>query len=243
MQAQVRIYSCLLIGSGLLLSPERARADDPSSVFGSKGRLAMSNLFGINGGLLFSTGVPVPPLETAGIQSGLFAYSVDDTSYNGVPYHAVALSFTPSVDVFVTDRLTVGGSLAIGYDRLESVPSGSPGDTMTLRDHSESVGLSPRVGYVVPLGGWLALWPRLEVGFGTSRTVPDAADGAIWTNTYRVQGDIGLVVPIGRHLYVDIGPTFGYSLTTTDSSGSFGVAHGEVRLAYGGSRAMLGLVL
>jgi hypothetical protein len=61
-----------------------------------------------------------------------------------------------AVDLFLADRITLGGTIGFGavpYERRDA------GDATTTA-HGGTLGLSPRIGWAAPLGGAAALWLR-----------------------------------------------------------------------------------
>ena len=59
----------------------------------------------------------------------------------------------PAFDTFLAPRLSLG----VGAVVSATLARASPGSSL--------VGVSPRVGYLVPLGSIFALWPRVSIDF------------------------------------------------------------------------------
>src|SRR5262249_49510024 len=145
----------------ILASPFPARAEDspppaqtePSSrSFGARGSVALDDLFGVR------TASPVPEGSIAALDgfdfTGVVSYGTTHTIASNVT--ATSLRFSPSVDYFVMDRLSLGTRVDGAFVRRWGPSS---------QIHGHTVGARPRIGYVMPLGDGMWLWPRLTVGY------------------------------------------------------------------------------
>jgi hypothetical protein len=65
----------------------------------------------------------------------------------------LAAELQPAFDAFLAPRLSLG----VGAVVSATLARASPGSSL--------VGVSPRVGYVVPIGSVFALWPRVSIDF------------------------------------------------------------------------------
>lgn len=154
------------------------------------------------------------------------------------------LGVSPSIDVFVTERLTIGGRVTAGrYTASSVMRSTIPGTTQTTALSTGSEGyvlaVAPRVGYLVPLTESLAFWPQVGVMYGQSRSESDRA----WRTLSRsvgVEVEAGLVMPIGRHVVVRVAPTLAYGFVWTDSTAL--LPSEDTESVRAGVRAQVGLV-
>jgi hypothetical protein len=115
------------------------------------------------------------------------------------------LQIAPALDFFIAPNVSVGGQLLFQYS------SGAIDIT--------SVGIAPRVGYVIGLGK-LSIWPRAGIGFAYA----DANDQSVQSLT------LNLFAPINYHpvdhFYIGLGPALDLDLYVSDDLAketSFGV--------------------
>ncbi|MFO0679118.1 MAG: hypothetical protein U0169_21505 [Polyangiaceae bacterium] len=201
-------------------SPVGADAAPP---FASPGRVVTSL-----GGASYSS---VGALGLGGLSVGplTFASSMTTVSPPGdgtVGQSRTSVGFVPEVDVFVSRRVTLGGTLAVTGAR-SSYSTRTEGRTTTSESSTFSFALKPRVGLAFPLGKNVVFWPRVEIGPSYTRsqgslTVPG--------DTWAVEGTLraGFVVPVHARLAFDLGPSFtttaAFSSTTTSAAGVVGAA-------------------
>lgn len=145
----------------------------PASVekppIGGRGRVVI-DLAGFGGASAGLTG-----FGTLGGFAGPVYFSSIDGSY--------IVGLAPSADVFVTERLSLGARVSVGWTKV-----GPFGDF--------SAGGAPRIGYALPISSSFAFWPRLGVG----------ADFGGLGQTYFADADAGFVMRVSKHLLVDLGP-------------------------------------
>lgn len=90
----------------------------------------------------------------------------------------------PGIDVFVIDRLSIGGEILFGTSSSKDeteVTDKRTGNTSTETNDgptSTFFGFMPRVGYAVPLGSSFSVWPRGGFGFARSSYNQDLPNGA-----------------------------------------------------------------
>jgi hypothetical protein len=105
----------------------------------------------------------------------------------------VALSFAPSLDVFVVPRLSLGLAVRGGFTR-------SPDGTSVV------FALAPRAGYAVPLAARVFFWPQASLGPEWAYFAP----AGIAPSANERRGAVGLAAPLlfvpTDHLAVGIGP-------------------------------------
>jgi len=139
------------------------------------------------------------------------------TGSNGLEASTVA--FTPSIDVFVTRRLTVGGRLTLARN-TSSYQVSTPGSSGSLtqqiyESEGYGIGLAPRVGYVFPIMDGLLFWPQLSLGFSQTRDESTIGPRAL-ARSLSGDVDLGLVAPLGRHVLFRVAPTVAYTFTDRD---------------------------
>lgn len=96
-----------------------------------------------------------------------------------------SIRFSPSADVFVTERLSLGARASVGWTKYFAYPGGEV-----------IAGVAPRIGYALPITSTFAFWPRLGVG----------ADFGGPGQMYFADADAGFVVRVSKHLLIDLGP-------------------------------------
>ncbi|MBX3233089.1 MAG: hypothetical protein KIT84_13040 [Labilithrix sp.] len=170
-------------------------AASPPRVIGGRGRVVIDLVGGEGGavtvGTLGGLGAFVGPLT--------FTTTSDDYAPAG---GSSLISLMPSADVFVTDRLSLGGRAGVTWSTQPSA------DAL-------SFAVAPRVGYAFPLGGGFALWPRLSLGADIGRA--NVAGGGIANRIYSASTNVGLVARVTPHLFFDIGPVITYRTTDIDA--------------------------
>lgn len=170
-----------------LLGAESAQAQTPMRPFGARGDVVLPDLIGIRSGGLGFLGVlasaggsfgPVAPPSISGLVG--YDHNVAELPSAGATLTSSvdSISVGPSLDVFIANRISIGGmaGFAYGWGTQRFVAQG--GETVE-RGTSFTVGVAPRVGYVIPLAAGFSLWPRAGVGFTFSRAdTEDVSPGA-----------------------------------------------------------------
>lgn len=191
------------------------RAGAAAPLFGRRGSVVLDDLFGV----FVGSAAPLPGTGAIGFSAGWIALSSTkveggDASVPGTSSAQSSLTVAPSLDVFVTDNLTIGGSAAVFARRARY---GGGGAEM----HQYGAGLAPRIGWAVPLGEGLALWPRVRGGFGVA-----GGDLASAEPSFSVGADGLLVVALGRHALLDVGPRVSYARSAVGTTTAYGAALG-----------------
>src|SRR5262249_45189622 len=126
--------------------------------------------------------------------------------------NTTSLWLAPSADIFVTDHLSVGGLVEVGYT-WGAVEDGAqrlevPGAT--------SLTFLPRVGFYVPLGDRMGLWPRAGLGWSSVDSVSFLSTGsAPVRETFQsmlLDVDLSLVYRFTETFFMRTGPEIGLTL-------------------------------
>lgn len=224
---------------------------------GGRGHVVLPDLFGLSfgpssplGGLGYGYGA-LASLRAGPLSFGITRSEGTGTSGARQEVEAQSLGFSPSVDVFVTNHLSLGGRGHVDYVRAKTSTltgaagaAGAAGNAATsggVESRGYSLGLWPRVGYLLPLGGSLALWPRLSLGIDVARQAYDAAGRAL-SRRLGAEADLGLVVGITDILFADVGPTLMATRTTSEGDGAYAfLGRSAITEVAGGARASLSL--
>lgn len=181
----------------------------------------------------------------------------------GTDLDADAIHTVPrvAVDYTVIPRLTVGGALifAFGLGGSNSTKISAGGTTNETTNDSPKgtlVGIAPRVGYILPIGDFLAFWPRGGFAFyslHTSEEIKTGGGPATGTQTHATtatQFSLDLdpqlaIIPL-EHLFITVGPLMNIPLTgsftdkrttgatTTETSSDLAVFHFGISAGLGG---------
>lgn len=151
--------------------------------------------------------------------------SISNISVSGADGSATTLVLRPAIDWFLMDSLSIGGFVGVEYAKA---PGGS----------SSAVSIGPRVGYNLPIGARLSVWPK--VGVAVART-SQTEDGATLPNGLEVADEddsntsfqLNLFVPVMfhpvQHFFLGLGPAL-----DQDLSGDSKATTVAVRLTLGG---------
>jgi hypothetical protein len=210
----------------------------PAAPFGARGHIALDDLLGYR--VVSQTAVsPTFVPGTGG--TGLFSYETG-TTLNGAlstgDGHYTTIAFTPSVDYFVADGFSFGGTLGISYQR-ERMPTGyvNGASSTTYEESGYGLLVARRGGYVARITDDIAFWPKVGLGYATSKaTSSDDPGMRTVQETLSADVDLGIVTRLGRHAYLNVGPTLAYAATQTLGAPSTSVlsggAHGRFGLVF-----------
>ena len=152
--------------------------------------LSPSRAFAARGTWLISVDDALPLIAVGGAAP----LSTDRMLRVGDPAYGARTSPKPiAIDLAVADRLTVGGTLLLQYGLTSGILGGAV-----------------RVGYAIPLGDRLALWPRLGVAHESS------LDDGSWQQDSRtdVIGEARLVWSVTRSWALTLGPSVALAVQT-----------------------------
>lgn len=211
----------LLAAFLVLFAAPAAFAETPTRPFGASGEVAIEDLVAVRSSGLGFLGVLGPASSSFGPVAppalyGIVGYENGEGEIQpgaGVKVTASNLWVAPSLDVFVTNRVSLGLTAGIargwGEQRLSTQE-----ELPRERGRSYTLAIAPRLGYVFPLGAGFSLWPRLGVGFTGSRadTAQPTSGGAERTTStaggIRWSGgvDLGIIFRPTRHLFFSATP-------------------------------------
>jgi hypothetical protein len=149
-------------------------------------------------------------------------------------------------------NFTLGGAL-FGYVQALSKDSVSPASGPSTTSDQPKVtywGFAPRVGYIVPLGGLLDLWPRVGVEYHnvSSSSVSGAVSPSVWQ--FAFEAEAMFVIFPWNHFGFTFGPTVDVpnagkstsaSATGTGTTGTAtAVSFNSAMFQVGASAGMLG---
>jgi hypothetical protein len=116
--------------------------------------------------------------------------------------------------------LTLGGAV-FGYTQLKATDSRSPSNgAPTDQPKVTYWGIAPRVGYVVPLGHVVSLWPRAGVEYHnvSSSSVSGAVSPSV--TQFSIEAEAMFVISPWNHFGFTVGPTVDVPVGGTSTSAS-----------------------
>jgi opacity protein-like surface antigen len=136
----------------------------------------------------------------------------------GTFYNLPRLAF----DWIPVRNLTLGGALW-AYTQLTATDSTSPGHGSSTSQDQPKVtywGIAPRIGYVVPLGDALSLWPRAGVEYHNVSASSDNGSPSPSVDQFAIEAEVMLVISPWNHFGFTVGPTLDVPVTGKSTSGS-----------------------
>lgn len=239
-----------------LLAAAEARAEEAEPVLGRPGQVVLPELVGLRSGVpahYFGSSVGLV-LSDVG-WGGIIGYSrgqqsqqvfVEGGGLTTRVSDSESFWVAPAVDIFVSRRISIGVGVGVLWNQQRFVSDSTIDDARSF-----SVGMNPRIGYLVPMGHGLSFWPRLGVGFSYSESsAVQASYGQTQASISRaVTGiaDLALVYHPAPHLLFKVAPQIAVGRTATDGGSSFAQGWSEARSGEGlwvrvGGEATAGLV-
>lgn len=204
---------CFLPAFAALFFARAALAEEPQAPFGGRGQVALDNLVGLSSRSSATYPIPLPTglgsisygydgilgyrhetLRSTPNQPGGYASSVD------------MAWFAPSVDVFVRERLSIGGTIAVSLAHGKSTSNGNLGTPFPVESNGFGFTVMPRIGYAIPLGSTFAVWPRLGIGYSGGLTATTSSNTAPWGERWMGDAELGLVTRLHRYVYLNVAP-------------------------------------
>lgn len=108
----------------------------------------------------------------------------------------------PAADFFVIDNLSIGGALGFRWEE----GGGDYPPRMT------TVGIVPRVGYNIPAGDKLSIWPRLGLSYGFVSLSPGRGRPAVSGNAVALRVEVPFALHLASHFFIGIGPYYATDL-------------------------------
>jgi opacity protein-like surface antigen len=107
-------------------------------------------------------------------------------------------------------NLTLGGAAWFYADLQASnstTPAGGGSSTSTDQPKVTYWGIAPRVGYIIPMGDKLSLWPRAGIEYHNVATSSVGGSGAGSVTQFAIEGEAMLVISPWNHFGFTVGPT------------------------------------
>lgn len=253
--ASRRLFVSMIVAALSMFTVSSAIAQTPMRAFGARGELAISDLVGVRTGGLGFLGVVSPasgsfgPVAPPAI-SGLIGYErnvVELPPEGRTTITMSSLAVAPSFDVFVGNRISLGLTAGFAYgwgDVQYPAEQGFPREI----GKSMTVGVAPRIGYVVTLGAGFYLWPRVGGGFTYSRAETfnevqggeplrtSVTGGTRWT----AGADVGVIFRPTRHLFFNATPELSvmYNSNGQEIAGATSFITHSLRVRFAGTLGM-----
>lgn len=150
----------------------------------------------------------------------------------GIGLENIHTSPRPAIDVTIIPNLTLGIAVplafGLGSTAKTKVEQQNGNTTERSGDGPTSflIGIVPRVGYIIPINDWLAVWPRGGLGFySLSSTQQNTGNNGnnngevTTTNTlFSIDLDPQLAIVPTEHFFMSIGPMANIPITGTRST-------------------------
>lgn len=209
----MRPFALALMGSSLLCLSASASAADRELLTkaGEAGTLAFDQLagfrmtnangFGFAGPLGFT-------YQSSNIDAG--------AGFPSATQRATTLFVAPSLDVFVAEQFSVGGTVQFQWQNqsLELEPGGKVDLPATL-----GFSIVPRLGYLFRIGDRIGIWPRLGAGYSTSQVATGPGSKAT-SNALLLEADVGFVYRVNEVFFLRLAPALTLSPVGGTSVGS-----------------------
>ena len=124
-------------------------------------------------------------------------------------------------------NLTLGGAAWL-YTDLQATDDQSPANGSSKSTNQPKVtywGVAPRVGYIIPLGDKLSVWPRAGVEYHNVST-SDVGSGSGSITQFSLEAEAMLVLSPWNHFGFQVGPTADIPLTGSQTVTGTGTGTG-----------------
>jgi len=135
--------------------------------------------------------VPPDPFGTPGTRALGFEVGIGAAN-SGLPSRPLGLGIRTTLDTFVLDRLSIGGTFGFEY--------------ATVYGSFYNLGGGPRVGYALRLGKQLALWPMVMLTYDAGTVPVPPASGTSSLQDVRVGAQLPLILTLGGQVAFELGP-------------------------------------
>ncbi len=177
-------------------------------------RLLLPNILGVSASL-----GGFAPVGVGGFVGPLHIAS-DSTSVGLGRVSSQTVSFSPSADVIVGRRWTLGGTLRASRSTRRFSSESQAYSQLLDEQEDFQLGADPRVGFLVPLGNRVILWPQFSVsvsrGRSEARTMMKGPDASSQPPRISMSTGLGaqasatLLFPLSRYVYASLGADLGY---------------------------------
>jgi hypothetical protein len=161
---------------------------------------------------------------------------VSSTSWDGSDAKRFAVGVQPSLDYFFVRNLSLG----IGIDVATSDSQGYGADSSLVRTKSLLLGGGARVGYNIPFGSRVSLYPHLTFGVHRVESTQEVIEGqALLGNptgtasTMRTGPWMSLDLPVlfhvAPHFFIGFGPSLYHDFSRTESRSGIGAERTVLR--------------
>jgi hypothetical protein len=231
MRIQLTSFVVMALWAGTANAQE-ADAPQRKATFGSRGQVVLDDLLSLR---LTSNPSYGGSIVTYGGLLGYARHQSDSSSGSSALSH---FWISPSADWFVAERFSIGGTVNYSRFALEAASGGRK-----VEQEGEGLTVTPRFGYVFPLGSRVALWPRVSLGVGYSEiSYSDRGPGqpadSLRDTTWLTGAELGFVFRFGMHGFLNVSPSVRY-YRTNGTRGASETSGDGVLL---GASAHLGLV-
>ncbi len=176
-------------------SPARAEATIDGTL-AQPGKVVLDRVVGV--GTSFRSGALG---AVSDYQAGPVSFSHASLDLGGrVTMTSVALS--PSFDVFVSRRVSLGGTFSIGAQSTSSENKTSGFGTSS----GYQVSADPRVGVLFPITNEVAFWPKVGFGMGRNHVSIEGLSGSLESYRLSTRVDFDFALPLTKHVLVALGP-------------------------------------
>jgi hypothetical protein len=198
------------------------RASAQESTFGEAGHVAISaeRLFGY---VHASRTQTVGGTETTASQDYFTLLTNPVGALSGYGWPRIG------IDAFVTRGFSVGGALGFFY--------------LSDQDEDSSTGflLAPRIGFAVPVGSQVSIWPRVGVTYWHISSNPSSSDTDTSSSAVAVTIEVPVTILVAPRVGFTIGPTvdIGVGGSTSASVGGASISADQRYTDIGGHAGLL----
>jgi len=136
-------------------------------------------------------GAPPEPFGMTGTRALGLVFELGPAN-SGLATRPLGMASSLALDSFVLGGLSVGAEFGFQY----STADGSFYD----------VGGGPRVGYAIPLGNKLALWPVVILSYEAGTVPVQTSADSVSLQDMRIGGQLPLVMTLGGQTAIELGP-------------------------------------
>ncbi len=165
------VLSAVLVATFSTFLPRAARAEEIDVQFGAKKQLVIGELAGLRLSPAGTSFAGPLGISFGSVSQDIFGSTGTlKTSYT-------TFWFAPSADIFVIDRLSVGGFIEVSSTSSSyETPQAGTSTKLTIDLPSTTTFAAlARVGYMIPFGQRWGIWPRAGIGFHSTQTIIDPA--------------------------------------------------------------------